>query len=182
MEKLIKQMTIRLATGLAALLLAGASANSEVTELPERFAWEYDKFNDEMNRGLATSTLSLRIPETDATAIYATCVEDYDDNSSLVKISADTTGRQDDEATSVTFYNQSVEHTLKGTVTGTQAEEGISGAELLVDHDDPLWDSLSIWHPIGYRILGGDVQVMSRGAAPHIENFLRDCLDYAGES
>lgn len=174
----MKTMTV----GLAASLLASASAKSEVTKLPERFVWEYSQYNDDMNRGLATSTLSLRILETDATAIYATCVADYDDNSSLVKISGDTTGRQDDEATSVTFYNHSAEHTFKGTVTGTQAEEGISGVELIVDNDDPLWDSLSTWYPIGYRILGNDVQVASDGAAPHIESFLNDCRLYAEDS
>lgn len=171
-----------LTAGLAASFFASASAKAEVTELPERFEWEYGKYNDDMNRGLATSTLSLRIPETDATAIYATCVADYDDNSSLVKISGDTTGRQDDEATSVTFYHNSAEHTFKGTVTGTQAEEGISGVELEVGNDDPLWESLSAWLPIGYRLLGEDVQVMSGGAAPHIESFLRDCRFYADEN
>lgn len=168
-----------LATGLATTLFASTTANAEVTSLPDRFVWEYGQYNDELNNGRKTSWLSLRIPETDAEAINASCFVGSGANTSLLKVSGNVYGLQEQQPAYVTFYNQSNEHKILGKMIGTQAEYGISGIEIAIDNEDPLWVSLSSWHPIGYRVLDEDVQVTSPGAAQSIEKFLNDCRFYA---
>lgn len=175
MTKFVRLMAI----GFATSLLASATAKSEVTNLSERFVWEYSQFNDETDEGRATSSIALRIPETDATAIHAICAAHSNANSSRFQISGNTTDRQDREEATVTFYNNGSELTREGRVIGTKAEYGISGVELMIENEDPLWDSLSKWYPIGFRLLGEDVQVTSPGAVENIEKFLKDCRLYA---
>ena len=93
------------------------------------------------------------MPETDNVQVSGACVHSSSvgANFSIVTFGADIGDLQNDKDTELRVSGGGFDHALKGKIFRATGEEGVSGVQVDIGNDDPLWrafaekDSSTIW-------------------------------------
>lgn len=137
------------------------------------FVWSYSKSND----GNGTLiTLGYGMPETDAQQLYATCVVGAGGAMARMEIGADVGKLKDDANVKVQFIGGSFNGTYQGSVSGTTAEEGITGVTLFMELEDPFWAAMGKQSSFTYKVIGHGTIILPLGGAKNMVNkFVQEC-------
>lgn len=162
---------------------ANAAAPTSAEPQDHRLKWQYSQHNDANNKGRTTSYLYFGIPETDAVKIFGSCSVGSSGNFSAVTFGADVRNMSEGQEVSISFSTGNFQRQLKGKVSGTQAEEGVSGVEIIIDNNDPLWGAMRRDNQLQYIVQGRNAMTAPlRGSSKAIKKFLADCKFYAGSA
>jgi VHL beta domain len=144
--------------------------------------WSFSEFNDPDNKGRMTARLGYGVPETDNIQVSGVC-----DGSpstgvkySSVSFGADTGDLKEGEQVELHFTGGGLNHVVRGSVYGTQAEVGVSGVHADIEHDDPLWRALLTESRLDYFVPGyrkSSLQLL--GGKRDIKSFIDSCRAYA---
>lgn len=163
------------AFGVAALMSTFASASD--------MEWQFYELNDPDNKGALTARLAYGVPETDNVQVTGVC----DGRPSTgAKFSSITLGAdvgadpKSGEPVELHFTGGGFTHVVKGTLYRHEAEEGIVGVHLDLEHTDPLWAALQSKSRLDYFVPGYQASTLdlTRGQ-DNIGKFIAACRDYA---
>ncbi len=125
------------------------------------------------------------MPETDNVQVSGACVHSSSvgANFSIVTFGADIGDLESGKDTELRMSGGGFDHALKGKIIRATGEEGLSGVEVDVGNDDPLWrafaekDSLDYLVP-GYKAASLD---FTRGR-DKIQQFVKACETFGDAS
>jgi hypothetical protein len=168
------------------LALATALVSSELTTIAvaadDRMEWQFSEFNDPDNKGRLTARLTFGVPETDAIQVAGICdgTPSTSARFSGVTFGADTGNLKEGADVDLRFSGSGFDHVMRGSVHGTQAEVGISGVRLEIEHNDPLWDAMLEKESLDYLVPGyrANALDLARGK-DKIKAFVDACRNYA---
>lgn len=124
--------------------------------------------------------ISYAIPETDASKVHGTCQIGRQGAYSVVKFAADVGGLADETPIKARFFGEGFDSTKEAFVVGAKAEVGISGFELFLSSDDPLWPALRRLEELEYKVNDGKAQKLNlKGSGRVVRNFLSACAALA---
>ena len=135
-----------------ALLAFAAPASAD-----DDMQWSFSEANEPENKGRLTARLSYGVPETDNIQVTGVC---DGSPSTSVKFASLTFGAdlgkdmKPNDPVDLRFSGGGFERTVKGTVHLPQAEEGIAGVHLDLEHDDPLWQAFLEKQQLDYSVPG----------------------------
>lgn len=144
--------------------------------------WGFSAFNDPENKGRMTARLDLAIPETDAAQMSGVCDASPSTsvNFSYLVFATDVGTLKDGTQVELRFSGEGVDHVLSGVVSGAQAEVGITGVSLDVEHDDPIWPALTQKKALKYAVPGYKASSLTlAGGQDKIQSFIDACRVYA---
>ena len=131
-------------------LLAVAMTASSALLLPssatlaanDGMEWQFSEFNDPDNKGRLTARLTFGVPETDNVQVTGVCDGSPSTSArfSSVTFGADTGSLKEGEQVDLRFSGGGFDHVMRGAVYGTQAEEGVSGVLLDIEHNGVFVD------------------------------------------
>jgi hypothetical protein len=167
------------------LALATVVASSQlphVAAAADRMEWSFTEFNDPDNKGRLTARLSYSVPETDNIQVSGVCdgTPSTGAKYSSVTFGADTGKLQEGSQVDLHFTGGGFDHVMKGAVYGTQAEVGVAGVHLDIEHNDPLWQALQEKDQLDYLVPGYRASTLdlTRGKEK-IKSFIEACRAYA---
>jgi len=167
------------------LALATVVASSQlphVAAAADRMEWSFTEFNDPDNKGRLTARLSYSVPETDNIQVSGVCdgTPSTGAKYSSVTFGADTGKLQEGSQVDLHFTGGGFDHVMKGAVYGTQAEVGVAGVHLDIEHNDPLWQALQDKDQLDYLVPGYRASTLdlTRGKEK-IKSFIEACRAYA---
>ena len=166
--------------------LAAAPVSSTLTmsavAADDRKEWQFSEFNDPDNKGRLTARLTFGVPETDAIQVTGVCdgTPSTGARFSSVTFGADTGDLKESTDVDLRFTGGGFDHVMRGSVYGTQAEEGVSGVHLDIEHSDWLWDAFLEKESLDYLVPGYRAAPLdlSRGK-DKIKAFVEACRAYA---
>ncbi len=144
--------------------------------------WGFSAFNDPENKGRMTARLDLAIPETDAAQMSGVCDASPSTsvNFSYLVFATDVGTLKDGTQVELRFTGEGIDHVLSGVVSGAQAEVGITGVSLDVEHDDPIWPALTQKMALKYAVPGYKASSLTlAGGQDKIKAFIEACRVYA---
>ena len=148
----------------------------------EDMVWQFSEFNDPDNKGRMTARLTFGIPETDAVQVSGICdaTPSTSANFSVLRFGTDIGDLKEGAPVDLRFLGGGFHYALKGEVYGTQAEEGVSGVLVTLEHDNPLWKAFSEKETLNYLVPGHTVTTLNfaRGRE-NIQAFVEACRAYA---
>jgi len=148
----------------------------------ENMEWQFSEFNDPDNKGRMTARLTFGVPETDAVQVSGVCdaAPSTSVNFSAVTFGADVGDLKDGSPVELRFLGGGYHYALKGEVYGTEAEEGVSGVLVRLDHENPLWKAFREKDTLNYMVPGHTVTTLNlaRGR-DNIQAFVEACRTYA---
>jgi hypothetical protein len=144
--------------------------------------WQFFQTN---NSDFTSTRLVYGVPETDNVQVSGACVHSASigANFSTFTFGADIGALEAGKDTELRLSGGGFDHTMKGKIVRATGEEGLSGVELDIGNDDPLWrafaekDSIDYLVP-GYRAASLD---FSRGR-DKIQQFVKACENFASGS
>ncbi len=145
-------------------------------------SWQFTEFNDPENKGALTSRLVYGVPETDNVQVAGVCDgrPSTGANFSNFTFGTATGSLKDGAAVDLSFSGGGFSRVLKGAVYGTQAEVGVSGVNLDIEHTDPIWDALLTNEALDYLIPGYRANRLELlNGREKIRSFIEACRDYA---
>lgn len=165
-------------TTLFLCLLASAACWSSLTTYAvaeSGMEWQFFQTNDPGNK---TTRLVYGVPETDNVQVSGACVESASTGGkfSSVTFGADIGDLENGKDTELRVSGGGFDHALKGKIFRATGEEGVSGVQVDIGNDDPLWrafadkDSLDYLVP-GYKAASLD---LTRGR-DKIQQFVKTC-------
>ena len=145
--------------------------------------WQFSEFNDPENKGALTARLAYGVPETDNVQVMGVCDgrpstgAKYSSLTFGADVGADPTAG---EAVDLRFTGGGFDHVVHGTIHRPQAEEGIVGVHLDLEHDDPLWEALQSKTELDYLVPGYRASTLdlTRGN-DNIGKFIASCRAFA---
>lgn len=145
----------------------------------DEMTWSYQQYNDETNKGRTTSSIRVGIPETDDTMLDGKCSVGSSGDFSYVTFGADISRMKEGSKAKIKFYTTGFQRDLEGTVVGTNAEFGVSGLQLILDNNDPLWSAFKQFSSMRYSVNDKEITLPLKNSAKAIDNFIVDCSFYA---
>lgn len=162
----------------AALLILLTAAGPAVGQ--EDFRWTYNRSVD-ADPFKSLFVLAYGIPDSDAVQFQATCEIGAGGTYVRLDVAMDVAGLANDTPLDVYFTGQGFSEMQSGVVVGVDAEVGITGAELRVEVDDPLWPALGSLTEMQYYVAGRAPQRLALGeAAGPAAGFISDCRTMPG--
>ena len=144
--------------------------------------WSFNEGNDAGNSGRMTAYLAYGVPETDIAQVSGVCEARSStsvDSSSLI-LGTDVGALKDGEAVNLRFTGGGFDHSVPATVTGANAEVGITGVQLELPHDDPLWKALGEKVSLDYLVPGYSASRLDlANGRREIASFVAACRSYA---
>lgn len=143
------------------------------------FIWAYNRYIDPgVTEGVLLLTYGL--PETDAIQFMAQCRLAGGVPHAAIEIGMDIGNLPHGQDVVVAFLAPDFDHSVAGAVIRPDGE-GIWGAAITLDLDDPLWQAIQAQPALLYRIAGLEIAKLSLGgsAAPTAQ-FLQECRGLAG--
>ena len=171
-------MTVRI---LALIALLALPANLTTVAAQERHVWQFSEFNDPANKGRTTATLTYGVPETDNVQVRGVCEARASTalRTSAVTFGADIGSLAAGTQVELRFSGGGFDHTVPGTVTRPQSEEGLFGVLIMPAHDDPLWKAMTDRDTLSYLVPGYSAATLDlRGGAAKIRQFVEACRTY----
>ena len=178
-------MTIRLLSRLplaAALLLLALFCSTTSSHTADEMVWSFSEGNDPGNRGRTTAYLSYGLPETDLAQVSGVCEarSSTSVNTSSLTLGADIGRLQNGTSVSLRFTGGGFNHSVPATIIGANAEVGITGVQLEIPHDDPLWKALGEKASLDYLVPGYSAANLDlRQGHQQIAKFIAACRSYA---
>ena len=175
----LKAPALLLAAALVVTALAPAAANDDMR-------WQAFTYNDETNKGRLTAHLTLGVPETDARQFQSICSPGSSYKSATTIIGYDP-GRLKTGTPVTLIFEASGRagretYQLRGEIYLPNQEEGLSGILVRPDTRHKLWEILSTYRTVRYRIEGSSHADMPlKGSSRAIDKFLRDCRNIFGD-
>jgi hypothetical protein len=155
---------------------------SSVAAAADRMEWSFTEFNDPDNKGRLTARLSYGVPETDNIQVSGVCDGTASTGAkySSVTFGADTGKLEEGSQLDLRFTGGGFDHVMKGSIYGTQAEVGVAGVHLDIEHNDPLWQALQEKDQLDYLVPGYRASTLdlTRGK-DKIKSFIEACRAYA---
>jgi len=144
--------------------------------------WQFSEMNDPDNKGAMTARLSYAVPETDNIQVSGVCDARPSTGArySSVTFGTETGDLKEGAEVNLRFSGGGFDQVMRGAVYGTQAEFGVSGVHLDIEHDDPLWAAMLEKDSLDYLIQGYRVNNidLTRGR-DKIKSFIEACRTYA---
>ncbi|MDA7424515.1 hypothetical protein [Thalassococcus lentus] len=121
--------------------------------------------------------LSYGIPETDAVQFRAECLIGNSGPYVMMTLFSDVSGQTDGAPAGVTFTSNNGERFQRdGSVVGALAEVGISGVDVALFTNDPIWSIFSEGGPVYYDLPGQNALVLPMdGIADQAVRMIDDC-------
>ena len=96
------------------------------------------------------------MPETDNVQVSGACVHSSSvgANFSIVTFGADIGDLQNDKDTELRVSGGGFDHALKGKIFRATGEEGVSGVQVDIGNDDPLWQAFAEKDSVDYLVPG----------------------------
>jgi hypothetical protein len=169
----------------ARILLAAAGLVAAFAAVPaaaqdDGLVWQYSRHID-ADVFKTRLVLTYSKPETDLVQFVATCEIGANRTYAVAEIGADIGNLQDGAPIDVEFRSGGFRTVASGEVVGTNREEGIAGATLVLELDDPLWSAIRGLSELRYKVAGFQTLRLSlRGSSGPTQAFLRDCKDIPG--
>ena len=169
---------------LVATLCAAASLSIPLraASADDRMEWQFSEFNDPDNKGRTTVRLTFGVPETDAIQVSGVCdaTSGTSANFSSVTFGADVGKLENGKQVDLRFSGGGFDHVLQGQVHRAAGEEGLSGVNLAIGAEDPLWRAMADSDSLDYLVPGFKASTLSfeRGK-DKIQQFLQACRTYA---
>jgi hypothetical protein len=169
---------------LVATLCAAASLSIPLraASADDRMEWQFSEFNDPDNKGRTTVRLTFGVPETDAIQVSGVCdaTSGTNANFSSVTFGADVGKLENGKQVDMRFSGGGFDHVLQGQVHRAEGEEGLSGVNLAIGAEDPLWRAMADSDSLDYLVPGFKASTLSfeRGK-DKIQQFLQACRTYA---
>ncbi|MDA7947773.1 MAG: peptidoglycan-binding protein, partial [Hyphomicrobiaceae bacterium] len=148
----------------------------------DAMVWSFTEGNDPNNGGRMTARLGLGTPETDNSKVSGACEARSGSgvNAASLVLGADVGKLPENSNVNVRFTGGGFNHFVPGTVQGTQVEEGITGVDLTVKLDDPLWKALTEQNSLDYLVPGYRASTLELKAGhDKIRKFIAACRSYA---
>lgn len=161
------------------IALCGVGMTGATAIGDERMVWFYDQFNDAADRGRTVSVIGVGVPETDYALLEGSCAVGSSGNFARVTFTAPTGGMAEGAPAEIEFFADTVRRRMAGRIVGTELEVGVSGIEVIIENDDPIWTALQRLRRIRYRANGEVIELPLRGSGAAIDSFLADCRFYA---
>jgi hypothetical protein len=144
--------------------------------------WQFFEINDPGNK---STRLVYGVPETDNVQVSGACVHSSSvgANFAIVTFGADIGDLESGKDTDLRVSGGGFDHALKGKIFRATGEEGVSGVQVDIGNDDPLWrafaekDSLDYLVP-GYKAASLD---FARGR-DKIQQFVKACETFGDGS
>jgi hypothetical protein len=141
--------------------------------------WQFFQTNDPGNK---TTRLIYGVPETDNVQVSGACVHSSSvgANFSIVTFGADIGDLGTGKDTELRVSGGGFDHALKGKIIRATGEEGLSGVEVDVGNDDPLWRAFAEKESLDYLVPGYKAATLdlTRGR-DKIKQFVKACETYA---
>lgn len=141
----------------------------------EEMAWTVNRYESDVPDEADAVVLSYGIPETDAVAFEAAC-GGRDGPMPQAVFWYDIVDVPEHEDVTVAFAAGDFAAELPGRVYGKDAEVGISGLQVEIEADAPLWTSMTKSAALAYGVTGGKRESLQlTGAAQAVGDFLSAC-------
>jgi hypothetical protein len=141
--------------------------------------WQFFETN---NPDYKSTRLVYGVPETDNVQVSGACVHSASigANFSTFTFGADIGALEAGKDTELRLSGGGFDHTMKGKIVRAAGEEGLSGVELDIGTDDPLWRAFAEKDSIDYLVPGYKAASLdfSRGR-DKIQQFVKACETFA---
>ena len=137
--------------------------------------WTVNKFESDTPDGTPMAVLHYGIPETDAVAFQATC-GGPDGPVPQAVFWYDITELDEGDQVSLAVVSDGFEDELPGKVYGKELEVGVSGIQVGLDADAPVWTAMANGPQLTYGLAGGKQEKLHLdGAAEAVSKFVSEC-------
>lgn len=160
---------------LAAVFFMLMSVWQSAGAVSQRYSWAYEQYNDPAEKGVTKSRLTYGVSETDNAMFVGVCSARSSGNFSYLTFGSNVGNLRDGTNVTVNLSGEGFKHRLSGRVVGSRAEVGVTGVEVEVDNNDPLWAALQSLRSIDYNIPG------FRGNTLHVGTSRKPILDFIGD-
>ncbi len=141
--------------------------------------WQFFQTNDPGNK---STRLIYGVPETDNMQVSGACVHSSSigANFSIVTFGADIGDLENGKDTELRVSGGGFDHALKGKIIRATGEEGLSGVEVDIGNDDPLWRAFAEKDSLDYLVPGYKAATLdfTRGR-DKIKQFVKACETFA---
>ena len=166
-------------------LLAGAVGWSSLATraaAESGMEWQFFQTNDPGNK---TTRLIYGVPETDNVQVSGACVHSSSvgANFSIVTFGADIGDLENGKNTDLRVSGGGFDHALKGKIFRATGEEGVSGVQVDIGNDDPLWRAFAEKDSVDYLVPGYKAASLdlTRGR-DKIQQFVKACETFGDAS
>jgi VHL beta domain len=160
---------------LLATLLSGSAALAE-----DDMSWQFYESNEPENGGAMTARLVYGVPETDNVQVMGVCDARPSTGArfSNVTFSADIGDLANGKETSLRFSGGGFEQTLDGRVVRSEGE-GLTGVQLDIKNDDPLWTAFADKETLDYLVPGYRAAPLKLAdGRENLQKFIEACRTY----
>jgi hypothetical protein len=142
--------------------------------------WQFSEITDPKS-----ARLIYGVPETDDIQVSGACDAGASagTKSSSVTFGADIGDLENGKDTELRVSGGGFDHALKGKILRATGEEGLSGVEVEIENDNPLWQAMAEKDQLDYLVPGyraGSLD-LTRGR-DKIQQFVKTCEAYAGSA
>ena len=169
-------MLFLIALAFGSLALA-ASARAE-----NGMEWQFFQTDDPGNK---STRLVYGVPETDNVQVSGACVHSSSvgANFSIVTFGADIGDLQNDKDTELRVSGGGFDHALKGKIFRATGEEGVSGVQVDIGNDDPLWRAFAEKDSVDYLVPGYKASSLDlTKGRDKIQQFVKACETFAAQA
>jgi hypothetical protein len=126
------------------------------TAAADDMRWQFYEFDDPDGGGQLTAQLSYGVPETDDVLVSGVCdiTAGADSRYSELTFGGDVGSLTEGEEVELRFSGGGFSRKVRGTVSGTDIEEGVSGVLVRLKHNDPLWSAFVREDALDYLVPG----------------------------
>ena len=158
----------------------GALSLAAIARAESGMEWQFFQTNDPGNK---STRLIYGVPETDNLQVSGACVHSSSigANFSIVTFGADIGDLENGKDTELRVSGGGFDHALKGKIFRATGEEGLSGVQVDIGNDDPLWRVFAEKELLDYLVPGYKAASLdlTRGR-DKIQQFVKACETFAG--
>lgn len=169
-------------TTLCVCLLASAAGLSSITTraaAADGMEWQFFQADDP---GYKTTRLVYGVPETDNVQVSGACVHSSSIGAifSIVTFGADIGNLENGNDAELRLSGGGFDHALKGKIVRPTGEEGLSGVEVDIGNDDPLWRAFAEKDSLDYLVPGYKAASLDFSSGrDKIQQYVKACETFA---
>lgn len=143
--------------------------------------WQFRQADGSAGVGRKSAGLIFGVPETDDVQVQAGCESGLTRGKRIsLVLGTDIGSLKDGDKITVRFEGGRFRQSSAGIVHGTEIEEGVTGAHVQLEPDDPLWQAMQQRDKIEYKVDGyRTASLKLRGGHSTIQRFINTCQRYA---
>jgi hypothetical protein len=172
-------MLFLIALAFGSLALA-ASARAE-----SGMEWQFSEVNDPSNQARPTARLIYGVPETDNVQVSGICDGGAGSGAKFPSITfgADIGDLQNGKDTELRVSGGGFDYALKGEIFRATGEEGVSGVQVDIGNDDPLWQAFAEKDSVDYLVPGYKASSLDlTKGRDKIQQFVKACETFDNAS